>query len=1203
LQSSCKMAHGADSPPSRPLGLTSASSTSAALPSPQPPYLTSTPPLLLAPAASADSNGWCRSATEPPCNTPAVTPTSAIVRLPPPPPPAPPPPPLPPPGRSALRSSIGGGPRVLRKRVTIRETLLDDSASGSNSGSYSACRLVEIRRLSLTEPQPAHRMAPPGSSGADAADSAASSSSKEAPPRLMVDSKDDNDGDPTTSTAVPTTGVVVVVAPQADESCPELPAAPSVSPAGVAEPPVLVVNGDISLATTAMPTLPPPAAAAAAAIRTFASASTSPSPSSPAVSATTISVGSIVGAVVASSSEEASSTAAAQSQVQQQPQQQQQPPSPHVKLSRQSSTNSSQQQQSHHSRSREEKQKERQRRREAQMWRRHQMELQLKQRGIAVSPCGRWIKHNLKCGEGAYKRVYRGYDREQGRPIAWCELKYQVGKDKPAERDQVRKEVEMMIKCEHPNIVRYYDLLDCYFELDENGERGEKVKATVIVTEFMSEGTLKEKMKTFYNEQTREAVVEFSVFQSWMQQILEGLRHMHHKMNPPVIHRDLKPENVFIADGENPDEYYNIKIGDFGLATAKTQSRKTMLGTLGYMAPEMLQERYDEKVDIFAFGLLMVELVTNCVPYQECQNFMDVWQRIASTTPPQVLNRLENPEIRDIFFTCTHPLPDFRPTSEELLSLQIFNLKPIPVQVQLVRLSQTVRWQDEDTVSPTQPTVAAAQQQISGTSSTARHRALSADVEYVGDPGRYYHVADFRLVVNDRALQQQMRILPGVGFEFQLDCFIDEDLENVVNSFADLAESDAPGLSADQLRRLRQKVVNSVRNQLLYYRKKVLAGIWNYFMDLIRDSEPEKDSELDTCIVRLGLQARRWAEAKRRVIKERDDYNGRWEEEAGGGGSGGQGQASPATAPSSAAVSRQVSQVDSQSQQQQQLADCLCEQPLNESPKAPADQNFGYFGVPGSPGYQPQVESLPAAMSASMSAIMNGQHHGNGLQYDFLASNSFISSSSVNATVTATVTSSLVAPVSADLPSSPLLLSLDAGEAALSAPVSPAVRCRKESSGASQQRRRAESPAPPTTPTAAHPLSQQRLMQHWTTMSSGSAQLLLPGLPPQPLPGLEAGRCLLLCPSASGTQAPATTVTCLAFDGGPQMRLEDVLAVLSAVQASASAATATNGAECGDVQRAETDQGAPGTPTGLGGTGAAAVRPTRLTRVPPSTDS
>uniref|UniRef100_A0A1I8GJT5 Protein kinase domain-containing protein n=1 Tax=Macrostomum lignano TaxID=282301 RepID=A0A1I8GJT5_9PLAT len=948
--SSCKMAHGADSPPSRPLGLTSASSTSAALPSPQPPYLTSTPPLLLAPAASADSNGWCRSATEPPCNTPAVTPTSAIVRLPPPPPPAPPPPPLPPPGRSALRSSIGGGPRVLRKRVTIRETLLDDSASGSNSGSYSACRLVEIRRLSLTEPQPAHRMAPPGSSGADAADSAASSSSKEAPPRLMVDSKDDNDGDPTTSTAVPTTGVVVVVAPQADESCPELPAAPSVSPAGVAEPPVLVVNGDISLATTAMPTLPPPAAAAAAAIRTFASASTSPSPSS-----------------------------------------------------------------------REEKQKERQRRREAQMWRRHQMELQLKQRGIAVSPCGRWIKHNLKCGEGAYKRVYRGYDREQGRPIAWCELKYQVGKDKPAERDQVRK---------------------------ENGERGEKVKATVIVTEFMSEGTLKEKMKTFYNEQTREAVVEFSVFQSWMQQILEGLRHMHHKMNPPVIHRDLKPENVFIADGENPDEYYNIKIGDFGLATAKTQSRKTMLGTLGYMAPEMLQERYDEKVDIFAFGLLMVELVTNCVPYQECQNFMDVWQRIASTTPPQVLNRLENPEIRDIFFTCTHPLPDFRPTSEELLSLQIFNLKPIPVQVQLVRLSQTVRWQDEDTVSPTQPTVAAAQQQISGTSSTARHRALSADVEYVGDPGRYYHVADFRLVVNDRALQQQMRILPGVGFEFQLDCFIDEDLENVVNSFADLAESDAPGLSADQLRRLRQKVVNSVRNQLLYYRKKVLAGIWNYFMDLIRDSEPEKDSELDTCIVRLGLQARRWAEAKRRVIKERDDYNGRWEEEAGGGGSGGQGQASPATAPSSAAVSRQVSQVDSQSQQQQQLADCLCEQPLNESPKAPADQNFGYFGVPGSPGYQPQVESLPAAMSASMSAIMNGQHHGNGLQYDFLASNSFISSSSVNATVTATVTSSLVAPVSADLPSSPLLLSLDAGEAALSAPVSPAVRCRKESSGA-----------------------------------------------------------------------------------------------------------------------------------------------------------
>uniref|UniRef100_A0A1I8JRS4 Dof-type domain-containing protein n=1 Tax=Macrostomum lignano TaxID=282301 RepID=A0A1I8JRS4_9PLAT len=201
------------------------------------------------------------------------------------------------------------------------------------------------------------------------------------------------------------------------------------------------------------------------------------------------------------------------------------------------------------------------------------------------------------------------------------------------------------------------------------------------------------------------------------------------------------------------------------------------------------------------------------------------------------------------------------------------------------------------------------------------------------------------------------------------------------------------------------------------------------------------------------------------------------------------------------------------------LADCLCEQPLNESPKAPADQNFGYFGVPGSPGYQPQVESLPAAMSASMSAIMNGQHHGNGLHG-----------------------------------------SVGAGLAC--GPLSEGKQRRQSAAAAA---RRAESPAPPTTPTAAHPLSQQRLMQHWTTMSSGSAQLLLPGLPPQPLPGLEAGRCLLLCPSASGTQAPATTVTCLAFDGGPQMRLEDVLAVLSAVQASASAATATNGADCGDA--------------------------------------
>uniref|UniRef100_A0A1I8FAF0 Protein kinase domain-containing protein n=1 Tax=Macrostomum lignano TaxID=282301 RepID=A0A1I8FAF0_9PLAT len=202
----------------------------------------------------------------------------------------------------------------------------------------------------------------------------------------------------------------------------------------------------------------------------------------------------------------------------------------------------------------------------------------LKQRGHRRQPLRSVdYKHNIKCGEGAYKRVYRATIGSRAGPLPG-------GND-----DQVRA----------PNIVRYYDLLDCYFELDENGEKGEKVKATVIVTEFMSEGTLREKMKTFYNERTREAVVDFNVFQSWMQQIFRG------------------GCGICITTGATS-------------AWPRRQDSdppKTMLGTLGYMAPEIAAGAfYDEKVDIFAFGILI-----------ECQNFLDVWQRIASNTPPKVL--------------------------------------------------------------------------------------------------------------------------------------------------------------------------------------------------------------------------------------------------------------------------------------------------------------------------------------------------------------------------------------------------------------------------------------------------------------------------------------------------------------------------------------------------------------------------------------
>ena len=85
-------------------------------------------------------------------------------------------------------------------------------------------------------------------------------------------------------------------------------------------------------------------------------------------------------------------------------------------------------------------------------------------------------------------------------------------------------------------------------------------------------------------------------------QMVKAVKHIH---EGNIIHRDLKPGNIFLMDN------YLIKIGDFGLALNSKSTQYKQGGTYLYQSPEQINnEPYDEKIDIFALGIILVELVS-----------------------------------------------------------------------------------------------------------------------------------------------------------------------------------------------------------------------------------------------------------------------------------------------------------------------------------------------------------------------------------------------------------------------------------------------------------------------------------------------------------------------------------------------------------------------------------------------------------------
>ncbi|ESQ32294.1 hypothetical protein EUTSA_v10004283mg [Eutrema salsugineum] len=196
-----------------------------------------------------------------------------------------------------------------------------------------------------------------------------------------------------------------------------------------------------------------------------------------------------------------------------------------------------------------------------------------------------------------------------------------------------------------------------------------------FITEMFSSGTLRQ-------YRLKHKRVNIRAVKHWCRQILKGLNYLH-THDPPVIHRDLKCDNIFVNGNQG-----EVKIGDLGLAAILQNSHAAhCVGTPEFMAPEVYEEEYNELVDIYSFGMCVLELVTFDYPYSECTHPAQIYKRVISGKKPDSLDKVKDLEVKGFIEKCL-ATASLRLSARELLEDPFLcidevesNLRPVESQM------------------------------------------------------------------------------------------------------------------------------------------------------------------------------------------------------------------------------------------------------------------------------------------------------------------------------------------------------------------------------------------------------------------------------------------------------------------------------------------------------------------------------------------
>ena len=197
-------------------------------------------------------------------------------------------------------------------------------------------------------------------------------------------------------------------------------------------------------------------------------------------------------------------------------------------------------------------------------------------------------------GQGTYGSVFEIQNRTTDIIRAMKVVKKNTKRSAEEEKEILHEE-NILRTMDHPNIVKIFE----FYSNDENYS---------IITENCKGGSL-------YKEIEKNGPFNENYTAYVMYQLFSAI-HYYNGLN--IIHRDLRPENILIANKNKSNNFPNIKICDFGMSkivdnTITTENK--IVGSLYYLAPEVLDKNYNEKCDLWSCGVIMYYLLTKKFPF------------------------------------------------------------------------------------------------------------------------------------------------------------------------------------------------------------------------------------------------------------------------------------------------------------------------------------------------------------------------------------------------------------------------------------------------------------------------------------------------------------------------------------------------------------------------------------------------------------